>query len=75
MKPKDLVNLKVLKTIPSVTFDRLVVSGDMDVKRVNGLDFDWFLQNRVLCKNDALQTLQGTYHFDGIVLNSEFGSI
>lgn len=69
MKPENLVNLKGLKVIPKATFDKLVVSENLGVGKVNNVEFDWFLRNRVLCKSDALQTLQGTYHFEKMVFN------
>lgn len=69
MKPENIVNLKNLKLIPNTTFDRLVVSGNLNVGKINDIDFEWFLKNRVLRKSDALQVLQGTYHFEKMILN------
>lgn len=58
--------------IPKATFDRLVVSENLDIGKVNTVGLDWFLGNRVLCKSDALQTLQGTYHFEKMIFNSNY---
>lgn len=64
MKPEDLVSLANVKRIPKVVFDRLAVSGNMTVVKVNDDDFDLFLRNRVLCKTDQLQILRGNYYFE-----------
>lgn len=72
VNPESLVNLKNLKVIPKATFDRLVVGGNLTVAKVNDLDFEWFLKNRVLCNSETLQTLHGIYHFERLVLNSNY---
>lgn len=72
LKPENLVNLKNLRVIPIAAFDRLVVKGNMSVTYVNNVIFDWFLNNRVLRKSNTSQTLQGTYHFENMLLNSNF---
>lgn len=71
LKPEDLVNLENLRVIPTATFDRLVVRGNMSIENVNAVNFEWFLKNRVLCRSKALQTLEGTYHFDQMLLNGK----
>lgn len=71
LTPENLVNLENLRVIPNATFDRLVVRGNMTIESVNDLNFEWFLKNRVVCKSEALQTLQGTHHFEEMILNGK----
>lgn len=71
MKPENLVNLKNLKIIPKVIFDKLIISGSMNIRNVNKVNLEWFFKSRVLRKSDNLQTLQGIYHFQDLHLKSK----
>lgn len=65
------MNLKSLRLIPKAAFDSLTVKGNMNIKRINNVDFENFLKDRVLLKSNTLQTLPRAYHFEEIIFNSK----
>ncbi|RZC34014.1 uncharacterized protein BDFB_000847 [Asbolus verrucosus] len=71
VKPENLVSLANANKIPSAIFDTIYVGNNFNVKFVNNMPLDVFLDERLL-KNSPKQIITGNYFFRDIIINGVY---
>lgn len=70
--PNEIVTTESLKSIPNAIFDSLTVLNDVNISFINNIDFNYILNNRLLCHSSEKQTVTGTHFYENINILSSF---